>query len=39
LLNFNGYVEIPLFVLGPITPIGGLLLIFSWIVLLFTLKN
>ena len=39
LLNFNDYVEIPLFVLGPITPIGGLLLIFSWIVLLFSIKK
>ena len=39
LLNFNSYVEIPLFVLGPITPIGGVLLIFSWIVLLFSIKK
>ena len=39
LLNFNSYVEIPLFVLGPITPIGGVLLIFSWIVLLFSVKK
>ena len=38
LLNFNSYVEIPLFVLGSITPIGGVLLIFSWIVLLFSIK-
>ena len=39
LLNFSDYVEIPLFVLGPITPIGGLLLIFSWTVLLFSIKK
>ena len=39
LLNFNSYIEIPLFVLGPITPIGGVLLIFSWIVLLFSIKK
>ena len=39
LLNLNSYVEIPLFVLGPITPIGGVLLIFSWIVLLFSIKK
>ena len=39
LLNFNSYVEIPLFVLGPITPIGGVLLIFSWIVLFFSVKK
>ncbi len=39
LLNFNSYVEIPLFVLGSITPIGGVLLIFSWIVLLFSIKK
>ena len=39
LLNFNSYVEIPLFVLGPITPIGGVLLIFSWIFLLFSVKK
>jgi len=39
LLNFNSYVEIPLFVLGPITPIGGVLLIFSWIILLFSIKK
>ena len=39
LLNFNSYVEIPLFVMGPITPIVGLLLIFSWIVLLFSVKK
>lgn len=39
LLNFNSYVEIPLFVLGPITPIGGVLLIFSWTVLLFSVKK
>ena len=39
LLNFNSYVEIPLSVLGPITPIGGVLLIFSWIVLLFSVKK
>ena len=39
LLNFNSYVEIPLFVLGPITPVGGVLLIFSWIVLLFSIKK
>ena len=38
LLNFNSYVEIPLFVLGPITPIE-VLLIFSWIVLLFSIKK
>ncbi len=39
LLNFNSYVEIPLFILGPITPIGGILLIFSWIVLIFSIKK
>ena len=39
LLNFNSYVEIPLFVLGPLTPIGGVLLIFSWIILLFSIKK
>ena len=39
LLNFNSYFVIPLFVLGPITPIGGVLLIFSWIVLLFSIKK
>mgnify|MGYP001354512481 FL=1 len=39
LLNFNSYVEIPLFILGSITPIGGVLLIFSWIVLLFSIKK
>jgi len=39
LLNFNSYIEIPLFILGPITPIGGVLLIFSWVVLLLALKN
>ena len=39
LLNFKDYYEIPLFVLGPITPIGGILLIFSWIVLFFSIKK
>lgn len=39
LLNFNKYVEIPLFILGPTTPLGGMLLITSWIFLFFSIKK
>jgi len=39
LLNFNKYVQIPLFILGPLTPFGGILLITSWIFLFFSIKK
>jgi uncharacterized membrane protein YgdD (TMEM256/DUF423 family) len=39
LLNLNKYIEIPLFILGPTTPFGGMLLITSWIFLFFSIKK
>tara|TARA_B100000900_G_scaffold60112_2_gene45583 strand:- start:3937 stop:4323 length:387 start_codon:yes stop_codon:yes gene_type:complete len=39
LLNFNKYVQIPLFILGPLTPFGGILLITSWVFLFFSIKK
>ena len=39
LLNIQDLVGFPMSFLGPITPIGGLLLITSWILLFFSIKK
>ena len=39
LLNLQEYLSINLSLLGPITPIGGLLIIISWLILLFIVKR
>ena len=39
LLNIQEAVAISLSFLGPITPIGGLLLISGWLVLFFSIKK
>ena len=39
LLNLQEYLSINLSLLGPITPIGGLLIIISWLILLFIVKT
>tara|TARA_B110000003_G_C16493243_1_gene474331 strand:+ start:432 stop:812 length:381 start_codon:yes stop_codon:yes gene_type:complete len=38
-LCFNNLINYSLSFLGPITPIGGLLLISSWIILIFSVKK
>ena len=39
LLNLQEYLNVKLSFLGPITPIGGLLIIISWFFLLFIVKK
>ena len=39
LLSIQQAISLPLSFLGPITPIGGVLLILSWIILLFSIKK
>jgi len=39
LLNLQELLELPLSFLGPVTPIGGLFLIVSWILLFFNVKK
>ena len=39
LLNIQEYLNIKLSFLGPITPVGGLLIIISWLILLFIVKT
>ena len=39
LLSIQDAIGIPLSFLGPITPIGGLLLICAWLILLFSIKK
>ena len=39
LLSIQHTIAIPLSFLGPITPIGGLLLICAWIILFFSIKK
>ena len=39
LLSIQQVISLPLSFLGPITPIGGILLILSWIILLFSIKK
>jgi uncharacterized membrane protein YgdD (TMEM256/DUF423 family) len=38
-LNIDDLLSISMKFLGPITPIGGILLIYSWIILLFSVKK
>ena len=39
LLNLQELLELPLSFLGPVTPLGGLFLIASWILLFFNVKK
>ena len=39
LLNLQELLELPLSFLGPVTPLGGLFLIVSWILLFFNVKK
>ena len=39
LLNLQELLELPLAFLGPVTPLGGLFLIVSWILLFFNVKK
>jgi len=39
LLNIQYIIGVSLSFLGPITPIGGALLIYSWIILIFSIKK
>ena len=39
LLSLQGFLGFPLSFLGPITPIGGILLISEWIMLFFSIKK
>lgn len=39
LLNLQELLELPLSFLGPVTPLGGLFLIVSWILLFFNIKK
>ena len=38
-LSIQRFIDISMYFLGPITPIGGVLLIISWIILFFSVKK